>query len=164
MVSMCLREQKQFGVVLIKSGKETRGPVNYHETGTLACIETFDQGKDGLLHIVARGTKLFKITKTAQQKDGLHIATINPVVSEIEKNKIDFSSLSTLLSEVLVTLSEIAPPKPWHLNDATWVTHKLAELMPLGNQDRLNILNSRSSDEKIVMITAHINKGAKSIS
>ena len=164
MVSACLREKKEFGVVLMKSGRETRGPVSFHKVGTLAYIETFDQGKDGLLHIVAKGTSLFEVIKSEQRKDGLNVATIDPVITNQDDgtSEIELSRLSKLLSEVLESLAEMAPPKPWHLDDAAWVAYRLAELLPLNNEDRLEILLSPTADGKIEKISAHINSGTKS--
>ena len=165
MVSACLREKKEFGVVLMKSGRETRGPVSFHKVGTLAHIETFDQGEDGLLHIVAKGTSLFEVIQSEQRKDGLHLATIEPVITDTDVGitELEISRLSQLLSEVLESLVEMAPPKPWHLNNAVWVAYRFAELLPLNNEERLEILLSRTADAKIKKIAAHINNGAKSI-
>jgi Lon protease-like protein len=164
MVSACLREKKEFGVVLMKSGRETRGPVSFHEVGTLAYIETFDQGEDGLLHIVAKGTSLFEVIKSEQRKDGLNVATIDPVITNQDDgtSEIELSRLSKLLSEVLESLAEMAPPKPWYLDDAAWVAYRLAELLPLNNEDRLEILLSPTADGKIKKISAHINSGTNS--
>jgi Lon protease-like protein len=165
MVSACLREKKEFGVVLMKSGRETRGPVSFHKIGTLAQIETFDQGEDGLLHIIAKGTSLFKVIQSEQRKDGLNVATIDPVRMDAECGmpEVELSHLSKLLSEVLESLAEMAPPKPWCLDNAMWVTHRLAELLPLNNEDRLEILLSPTIDIKIKKISDHINKGTKSV-
>ena len=164
MVSACLREKKEFGVVLMKSGRETRGPVSFHKVGTLAHIETFDQGEDGLLHIVAKGTSLFEVVQSEQRKDGLNVATIDPVITNQDDgtSEIELSRLSKLLSEVLESLAEIAPPKPWHLDDAAWVAYRLAELLPLNNEDRLEILLSPTAEGKIKKISAHIDNGTKS--
>ncbi len=111
MVSACLREKKEFGVVLMKSGRETRGPVSFHKIGTLAQIETFDQGEDGLLHIIAKGTSLFEVIQSEQRKDGLNVATIDPVIMNAECGmpEVELSHLSKLLSEALESLAEMAP-------------------------------------------------------
>lgn len=163
MVSTCLKEKKSFGVVLIKAGKEIRGPVSYYETGTLAIVQSFDQGEDGLLHIVAKGTELFKIKKSVLQKDGLIIAKVRLVIPDIEETEIEFSSLAQLLSKILSNLGELAPPKPWRLDDATWVSYRLAELIPLDNRKRLKILETAGTKQKIMLITEHLNNGGKSM-
>ena len=165
MVSACLRENKEFGVVLIKSGRETRGPVSFHKIGTLARIETFDQGKDGLLHIVAKGTSLFEVIQSEQRGDGLNVATVNPITIDetILDAEQEMSHLSNLLSEALVSLGEMAHPKPWYFDDAAWVTYRLAELIPLNNEDRLEVLRSPTAGKKIKTIMAYINNGTKSM-
>ena len=46
-----------FGVCLIKSGNEAGVPSEPYPLGTEVELVDFDQGEDGLLHIVTRGTR-----------------------------------------------------------------------------------------------------------
>ena len=57
MISHCLKSETNFGVVLIREGKET-GPVTMHEVGTLARITDWYQGSDGLLGVTAIGENI----------------------------------------------------------------------------------------------------------
>ena len=54
MISDCLKNDRPFGVLLIRSGSET-GPATTYEVGTLARITDWYQGSDGLLGITAVG-------------------------------------------------------------------------------------------------------------
>ena len=51
MVSDCMRNESEFGVVLITQGREAGQPAQFHHTGTLARIIDFDQLDDGFLGI-----------------------------------------------------------------------------------------------------------------
>ncbi len=112
---------------------------------------------------MAKGAELFKIKKSVLQKDGLIIAKVRLVIPDIEETEIEFSSLAQLLSKILSNLGELAPPKPWRLDDATWVSYRLAELIPLYNRERLKILETAGTKQKVMLITEHLNNGAKSM-
>ena len=61
MVSECLRDGKGFGICAIRSGSEVGRAADCYAVGTLVSIQDFDQGEDGLLHIVAAGERRFRI-------------------------------------------------------------------------------------------------------
>jgi len=52
MVTNCFRTQTGFGICLIKDGNEAGAPSLPYPLGTRVSIVDFDQGDDGLLHIV----------------------------------------------------------------------------------------------------------------
>ena len=60
MISDCLKNDKPFGVLLIRSGSDT-GPATTYEVGTLARITDWYQGSDGLLGITAVGEQRFRL-------------------------------------------------------------------------------------------------------
>ena len=61
MVSDCLRNDKAFGVCLIKDGREVGEPAQPFDVGTMAKIVDWDRTDDGLLAITALGTSRFRI-------------------------------------------------------------------------------------------------------
>ena len=71
MISDCMRCESPFGVIAINEGSEVGATPTFHSTGTLATIETWDQGPDGLLHIRARGTQRFHILSHHVRGGGL---------------------------------------------------------------------------------------------
>ena len=52
MVRDCLRDERPFGVVPILHGPEAGAPADFHPSGVLADIESWDLGDDGLLHLL----------------------------------------------------------------------------------------------------------------
>ncbi|HEY7377666.1 MAG TPA: LON peptidase substrate-binding domain-containing protein, partial [Steroidobacteraceae bacterium] len=71
MVRRCLREQRGFGVVLIRSGNEV-GPAEFESVGTLARIVDFHALSDGLLGLVNVGERRFRVISRRRQDDGLN--------------------------------------------------------------------------------------------
>jgi len=76
MVSRCLKDDIQFGVVLIADGQEAASSVSTHAQGTLAKICDWYQESDGLLGIRAEGQERFRLISIEQQDDALNIGNI----------------------------------------------------------------------------------------
>jgi Lon protease-like protein len=82
MAKICLREATPFGVCLIREGKEVGAPATPFEVGTLATIESWDMQQLGLLQILARGGRRFRIVEHRAQPDGLLRATVELLPDE----------------------------------------------------------------------------------
>ncbi len=131
MISRCLKEDSEFGVVLIRSGAET-GPAETVSIGTRARIRDWFQGQDGLLGITALGTERFTLLGQRIQPDGLVVGTIEeiepqPPVDLLERHR----PLAELLERVLRELDGLYGALEWRLQDANWVGCRFAEILPL---------------------------------
>src|SRR6202046_598363 len=76
MVGGCMRQGADFGVVLIVDGNETSSAVDIAAVGTTAHIVDFQTQADGLLGLLCRGERRFRIAQRRQQDDGLNRATV----------------------------------------------------------------------------------------
>ncbi len=140
MVRRCMRESTGFGVALIKEGREV-GPALMHDVGTLAEIRDFDQLPDGLLGLSCVGTRKFRILERSRQNDGLNVGEVEwlPVVPRLavpERHR----RLAELIGEVLPQLGEAYEGMDLQLDDAAWVGHRLAEILPIPNEDKQRLL------------------------
>ena len=81
MISRCLREDGEFGVVQIRTGTDV-GEVETTNVGTLARIVDWYQGSDGILGITARGTRKFALHGMDRQPDGLYVGEIEVLAGE----------------------------------------------------------------------------------
>lgn len=131
MVRHCMRETQTFGVVLIREGSEV-GPAETFDIGTLAKIVDFHQLSDGLLGLSCVGQQRFRIQSRSRQADGLNLARVDwlppePAVAVPPRH----ARLSALLKSVLPQLGEVYANIEMHLDDAAWVGHRLAEILPL---------------------------------
>ncbi|MFK7802725.1 MAG: LON peptidase substrate-binding domain-containing protein [Anaerolineae bacterium] len=61
MMNQCIAEEKPFGVVLIKSGKEAGDSAEPYDVGCTAVIDQVQPLKDGRMNMSALGGKRFKI-------------------------------------------------------------------------------------------------------
>ncbi|HEV7613101.1 MAG TPA: LON peptidase substrate-binding domain-containing protein [Steroidobacteraceae bacterium] len=136
MVRRCMRETQAFGVVLIREGNEV-GPAETFDVGTLAKIVDFHQLSDGLLGLSCLGQKRFRIRTRSRQGDGLNLAEVDwlapePVVAVPARH----ARLAALLKNVLPQLGEVYTDIEMRLNDAAWVGHRLAEILPIPLPDK----------------------------
>lgn len=132
MVRDCLREEKDFGVCLIKAGEEVGAIPVFHHLGTLVRIVDWNQDKNGLLEILVRGERRMQILDHEVASNGLLIGDIKlspeePIVPLPEEQK----GLSELLRRVIHQLGD-----PFNLLDdeydqANWVGGRLTEFLPL---------------------------------
>ena len=152
MVGTCLREGREFGVVPIAQGSEARPGAAFHANGTLARIETWDQGDDGLLHLLVRGTRRCHVLQHATAANGL----VNGHVDIVDENDEPVPAAQRYLGELLAAAyaahPDLAPPEPWSFDNAIWIAYRCAELMPLDLPARLEILTLDSPQQKLATI------------
>lgn len=136
MVSRCLREDLEFGVVLILSGQDT-GEVETSDVGSLARIVDWYQGSDGILGITARGTRQFRLRGMSRQADGLYIGEVEllPEMAHLPLPE-EFRSLATVLESVIDDLGRLYDGIDKRYDDAAWVGCRLAEILPMSPADK----------------------------
>jgi hypothetical protein len=131
MVRTCMREDRSFGVVLISAGLEA-GRAETYDVGTTAKITDFHQLSDGLLGLTCVGQRRFRILKKALAKDGLNLGEIEWLANEpVLSVPVRHAPLAALLRNVLPQLGEVYTGIDMRLDDAAWVGHRLAEILPL---------------------------------
>lgn len=136
MVRRCMREGEGFGVVLIREGQEA-GPAETFDVGTLAKIVDFDQLPDGLLGLHCVGERRFRILQRRREADGLNVGDVEwlepePAVAVPDRH----ARLAQLLGGVLPQLGEAYAGVALQLEDAAWVGHRLAEILPMDLADK----------------------------
>jgi Lon protease-like protein len=141
MVRRCMRGDTGFGVVLIREGAEV-GAVNaVAPLGTFARIVDFGQMPDGLLSIVARGQRRFRILAADAQKDGLNVADVQWLEDEPSHLAEDeYTALRATLARVLADLGDDYPAGAPRFDDAQWVAGNLAQLLPAPAEFRQRVL------------------------
>src|SRR5258706_15580178 len=79
MAKACLRDGSPFGVCLIREGAEVGAPATPVDIGCLARIAEWDMEQLGVLQVVARGERRFRVLERRAQADGLLRASIEPL-------------------------------------------------------------------------------------
>jgi Lon protease-like protein len=142
MVRRCMREGQSFGVVLIREGREVGNEeTDLHEVGTLAEITDFHQLADGLLGLSCVGRRRFRIVSRSRQADGLNVGVVEWLAEEPTLAvPARHARLAALLKNVLPQLGEVYANIEMRLDDAAWVGHRLAEILPIPLADKQSYL------------------------
>jgi Lon protease-like protein len=149
MVRRCMRGSQAFGVALIREGNEV-GPAETFDVGTLAKIVDFHQLSDGLLGLSCIGEQRFRIRSRGRQADGLNLAEVDWLASEpAVAVPSRHARLSELLKSVLPQLGEVYTGIEMRLDDAAWVGHRLAEILPIPLTDKQSYLELNDPIERL---------------
>ena len=152
MISHCMQNEAPFGVLLIRAGKES-GPATTHNVGTLARISDWYQGSDGLLGITAIGEQRFRLLSTTRQDDGLSVGDIQLLENEPSVALPDeYRELATILAGVLEDLGRLYEPLEKHFDDASWLTARFVELLPIDLEEKQRCLEQNDPLERLQIV------------
>ena len=139
MVSKCMKDSLEFGVVLSRESNDPKMFETYN-IGTMAKIIDWEQGNDGLLGITTIGTNKFKLLGMNKQEDGLNIGDVEIIEREGDfKPTENFSNLVTLLKAILDDINLYNDDEK-KLESASWVSFRFAEILPLKLEDKQKCL------------------------
>jgi Lon protease-like protein len=142
MISACLKNDSPFGVVLIKDGSET-GDARTYDVGTLAHIDDWYQGSDGLLGITAIGEQRFRLQQSMRQNDGLIIGEVELLATDApQEMPEEFRPLAQILAGVLDDLGKLYESLEKNYEDAGWVAYRFAEILPISPQQKQSCLET----------------------
>lgn len=156
MIRRAMREDSGFGVVLILDGAEIGRVGEVARVGTFARVVDFDPLPDGLLKIVARGERRFRIVGRDMQSDGLHLADVQWLADPPEPLRSgEYPELTATLQAALRELGNDYPAGPLRRDDASWLAGHLGQLLPVPAATRQKILEvdgARARLERIAQL------------
>jgi Lon protease-like protein len=157
MISECLQERKGFGVCAIRTGGEVGRAAQCYAVGTVASVEDFDCGQDGLLHVTARGRRRFRVLGQQVQPNQLVRAEVcwlddcgSAALPENRRPLADL--LRLLLNRAGKPYSELEPD----YGDAAWVVGRLAELLPFAVDDKQRLLELDAPLQRLEMLYSEL--------
>lgn len=154
LVRRSLREQGGFGIVLIRAGAEVGEVSAMAPVGTYGRIEDFGSLPDGLLRIVVRGERRFRIRGHGLQADGLHLADVewldDPPGAPLAAQ--EFVELRGILDAVLREVGNDYPAGEPAADDALWVSSQLAQLLPAPAEYRQQLLELDDARERLARL------------
>jgi len=153
MVGRCLRADQTFGVVLIDGGSDTDREVRTAPIGTSARIVDFQPLDDGLLGLLCRGEQRFRIGARSRRGDGLNCASVEwiedakgvPVAAQ-------FQPLVPLLRQAMAKMTTVGRFLEPDYQDAAWVSHRLAELLPLDQSLQQRLLEIDAPEARLALL------------
>jgi Lon protease-like protein len=159
MVGRCMREGSPFGVVLIREGAEVGEVVEIAGTGTSARIVDFSTLPDGLLGLSCIGERSFRVLSRWTLRDGLHMGELEYLPGEAaqpvpEEHRVLEEALRSVLADLGGLYAGITP----RYEDASWLSFRLAEIVPLAPLERLALLELTDPVERLARISAVLHR------
>ena len=158
MIGDCMRENGVFGVVLIRQGRDARLSADdeqprIFDVGTEATIVDFNPLEAGMLGILARGGRKFRIHETWERQNHL-------LMGRVERLPEEPSGIPTTGHEPLLDILRalIEHPTIEKLNpeidyqDARSVSCRLAELLPVEPEVKQGLLELDRPDERLASL------------
>ncbi len=155
LVRSCCRDGSGFGVCLILDGQEAGTPAMPVAIGTEARIVDFDTLPDGLLGITVQGARRFHVERTRVRDNGLIVADVAWLESaDPARLDVEHELLATLLRRLIEQVGGIhARADAAAYDDASWVSWRLAELLPISLADRQVLLQESDADARLCRLT-----------
>ena len=131
MVTDSLKTEQPFGVVQIRSGSEVGEVAEPEDVGTLAYIEGWEMTEPGVLHILVRAGQRFAIDRL-DRRNKLVLADVKlwddePAVELTE----EYSQMADFIRRIIQEFDAHRIAEPHRFDDASWVSMRLAQLLPV---------------------------------
>ena len=153
MTRECMKRGTPFGVCLIKEGIEVGSPAVPHAIGCLAEIRDWDMQQLGLLHIKTAGTRRFRIESMQAKSDGLIQATAQPIDDDARISvRPEFVACGAILQSILPKLPAGVIAEPYHFSDASWLSNRLAEVLPIPQVAKQRLMELADADMRLKII------------
>ena len=151
MLRECSRQESTFGICLIRDGEEAGRPASPAAYGVEARIEDFDVGPDGVLVLRLRGQRRFHVLRTRLRDNGLILADVAwSTPDHDDELRPEHALLATVLGHIIEQAgTAFAPTHPAQLEQAAWVGWRLAELLPLEEPQRLQLLQHDDPHQRL---------------
>ncbi len=163
MVSRCLREQRGFGVVLIREGSDARlggsaAQPEIFSVGTYGTIVDFNTLDNGMLGIIARGGAKFRIQETFENDDHLLMGKVEFLPEErAQVPGEEYVALIDILRELMQHPVAQKLALDVDYRDARSVSWRLSELLPLEPEIKQGLLQMSLPRERLAELTRIVN-------
>jgi uncharacterized protein len=150
----CLRDELPFGVCGIRRGTEVGAPATPFEVGCIAKIIHWDMPQLGILHITAHGAERFRVLSHHTQADGLLIGEVEPIATDPPQAiEPEFFGCAEVLKAIVQGVGEQHFHAPLQFDDATWVSNRLAEVLPLPLAEKQPLLELCDTSARLMRLT-----------
>ena len=158
MIGSCMRKDTPFGVVLIRQGRDARLSADdeqpeIFDVGTEATIIDFNQLEAGMLGILARGGRKFRVRETWELKNHLLMGRVERLPEEPSgMTTVEHGPLLDLLRQLLKHPMIEKLELEIDFEDARDLGWRLAELLPIEPEVKQGLLELERPDERLAAL------------
>jgi hypothetical protein len=169
MVRECMKLDRPFGVVRIRSGREVGAAAVPDGVGCLASIEQWDMPELGLLMLQTSGGQRFRILDTrvlADQRIEARVeliaddadAPISPELRACARAlKLVIDDISAAASNGQEEGSGFSPfPKELQLDSTCWVANRWCEILPISTLARQKLLELQDAQSRLAIVHQYL--------
>jgi len=156
----CLRDGTSFGVCLINDGQEVGSPAVPSEVGCIAGIVRWDMPQLGIFHLVARGAERFRILSTETTPGGLirgQVSVLDPEPAATVADR--HAPCVEVLRQLVERFGEEHFPPPHDYSDASWVSYRLAEILPIDRFEKQRMLAGNDAIGRLDRVLHRLKRG-----
>lgn len=153
MTKNCLRDDAPFGVCCIRNGQEVGAPAEHEAIGCSARIVDWEMPHPGLFHLNCSGETIFQLVDSHIQDDGLirgHVEWLSDSDERVEP--LEFDACRNALERVVKHGGARFVTGPIALDDPSWVSYRLAEMLPVDARVKQDLLEQRSTALRVSRI------------
>jgi len=151
MTKRCVRDGSVFGVCLIREGAEVGDPALPARLGCTARIEQWDLPHPNLFHLLARGEQRFRVLRSEVAALGLIVCEAEMLAPEEQPGAPD-QMCRDLLASLIEQVGADRFPGKVDLDDAAWVSYRIAEALPLSLDLRQQLLETDCAQARLKML------------
>lgn len=156
MINKCLDGDRTFGIALIRSGREVRGPAVPHAVGTLARISEVQRLEAGKMDIQVVGTSRFRIIAHAQERPYL-VARVEPIMDNVEE-EIPPSLIDDVTDAVLQYFAALAdaagkpfPNETLQVTEVEALSFFIPTMLEISAEEKQSLLETLSTTKRLEM-------------
>jgi len=153
MAKECLKTGGPFGICLIREGAEVGTPAVPEPVGCLARIAEADMEELGILKVKAEGLDRFRIVSTETGANGLIVGEIERLGSEEEMaDTPGLEESAEFVRKAIIGIGEDRFGVPHRFDDASWVSFRLAEILPLRMDAKQKLLELTDATLRLAIL------------
>jgi hypothetical protein len=153
MTKACLRDNTSFGVCCIRNGQEVGAPAEHEPIGCSARIVDWEMPHPGLFHLNCAGETAFQIVNSHVEENGLIRGKVKWLVDSVDQvEPREFDVCRNALERFIEHAGERFLTGPTSFDDPSWVSYRLAEILPVALQSKQELLEQRSTARRMSRI------------
>ncbi|MBS0337016.1 MAG: LON peptidase substrate-binding domain-containing protein [Proteobacteria bacterium] len=153
MAKTCLRDDKPFGVCLIRSGREVGAPAEPEPVGCTARIIEWDMQQLGVLSVKTLGGQRFRIVESHVTDAGLTHASVEMLPQDCDEDLPEaFEACANVLRAVIREHGAKMMAEPLRFDSSSWVSSRLAELLPVPLVAKQKLLELQDAAQRIEIL------------